>query len=149
MLEAVHGLQVAVKFVVGINNELRNGEVTEDIAQTAAQGDDRLSSRSEGVHFRDGEQLRIVEHIVTLGAQRSLNPIPESGRQNLAGTGGGREKNKIVQIEPQRLRFGENTALNLRGNNSVGACERRQIDMHILRPRLQEGLSLVIHREET
>ena len=44
MLEAVHGLQVAVKFVVGINNELRNGEVTEDIAQTAAQRDDRLSS---------------------------------------------------------------------------------------------------------
>ena len=107
------------------------------------------SLRAKGYDVFYNSQLRIVEHIVTLGAQRSLNPIPESGRQNLAGTGGGREKNKIVQIEPQRLRFGENTALNLRGNNSVGACERRQIDMHILRPRLQEGLSLVIHREET
>ena len=44
MLEAVHGLQVAVKFVVGVNNELRNGKVAEDVAQTTAQSDDRLSA---------------------------------------------------------------------------------------------------------
>ena len=44
MLEAVHGLQVAVKFVVGVNNELGNGKITKDVAQTTAQSDDRLSA---------------------------------------------------------------------------------------------------------
>ena len=41
MIEAVHGLQVVVEFVVGINNELRDGKVAKDVAQTTAQGDDR------------------------------------------------------------------------------------------------------------
>lgn len=44
MLKTVHGLQVAVKFVVGVDNELGNGKFAEDIAQTAAQGDDRLGA---------------------------------------------------------------------------------------------------------
>ena len=44
MLEAVHGLQVAVKFVVGVNNELGYGKVAKDIAQTAAQSNDRLGA---------------------------------------------------------------------------------------------------------
>ena len=44
MLEAVHGLEIAVKFVVGVNNELGNGKVAKDIAQTTAQSDDRLGT---------------------------------------------------------------------------------------------------------
>ena len=42
MLKAVHGLEVTVKFVVGVDDELRDLEVAEDVAQTTAQSDDRL-----------------------------------------------------------------------------------------------------------
>ena len=44
MIEAVHGLQVVVEFVMGVNDELRNREFAKDIAQTAAQGNDRLGA---------------------------------------------------------------------------------------------------------
>ena len=44
MLEAVHGLEVTVEFVVGVDDELGDGEVTKDIAQTTAQSDDRLGA---------------------------------------------------------------------------------------------------------
>ena len=40
--ETVHGLEVTVKFVVGVDDELRDLEVAEDVAQTTAQSDDRL-----------------------------------------------------------------------------------------------------------
>ena len=44
MLKAVHGLQVVVEFIVGVDDELGDGEVAKDIAQTTAQSDDRLGA---------------------------------------------------------------------------------------------------------
>lgn len=70
MFKAVHRLQVVVEFVVGINEELRNGKFAEDVAQTAAQGNNSFGSGSKDVDFRNGKNRGIVEHIVTLASQR-------------------------------------------------------------------------------
>ena len=43
MLEGIHGLEVAVPIVVGVDDELRDRKFAEDVAQATAKGNNSLS----------------------------------------------------------------------------------------------------------